>query len=146
MDVAEVLRDIAREVEPLKPGVRVFEIEAKHIREAITKLKQSYREKGVFVSTIIAVDKPEEKRIYLYYQVHILDIGKTIALRTHVDRDNPRIATIIDLAPSAYVAELEIYDMFGVVFEGNTTLRRGFLVPEEIVAKNIYPLRKDSGV
>jgi NADH:ubiquinone oxidoreductase subunit C len=53
---------------------------------------------------------------------------------------------VIDIVPGALGGELEAYDLMGVTFEGNNRLRRGFLAPEDMVEKGIYPLRKDSGV
>jgi NADH-quinone oxidoreductase subunit C len=56
-------------------------------------------------------------------------------------REKPVIDTISDLVPSAVNHEQEAYDLMGITFSGNPSLRRGFLVFEE--ATNGFPLRKE---
>jgi NADH-quinone oxidoreductase subunit C len=62
--------------------------------------------------------------------------------RLHVKlrvRDGETVPTIIDLFPTADFQEREIYDMFGVVFEGHPDMRR-ILLPEDYEG---YPQRRD---
>ena len=47
--------------------------------------------------------------------------------------------TVIDLFPTASYQEREVYDMFGMVFEGHPDLRR-ILMPEDYEG---YPQRRD---
>jgi len=45
------------------------------------------------------------------------------------------------LLPAAVPYEQEVYDLFGVVFKGNESLRLGFLTPPDVAGE--HPLRKD---
>ena len=56
-----------------------------------------------------------------------------------VTPDNPRIATATGLFPGAEYPEREVYDMFGVVFEGHPDMRR-ILMPEDFEG---FPQRRD---
>jgi NADH-quinone oxidoreductase subunit C len=56
-----------------------------------------------------------------------------------VPADDPKVASIADLYPGTDFAEREVYDMFGVEFEGHPELTR-ILMPDDWVG---YPLRKD---
>jgi NADH:ubiquinone oxidoreductase subunit C len=56
-----------------------------------------------------------------------------------VPTDEPRVASITDVYPGVDFAEREVYDMFGVEFEGHPELAR-ILMPDDWVG---YPLRKD---
>ena len=56
-----------------------------------------------------------------------------------VPTDNPRVASATDLFPGADFPEREVYDMFGVVFDGHPDLRR-ILMPEDFLG---FPQRRD---
>ena len=59
-----------------------------------------------------------------------------------VGREDPTIASLTPLWPGAGFAEREVYDMFGIVFDGHPDLTR-ILMPDDWEG---YPLRKDFGV
>ncbi len=62
-----------------------------------------------------------------------------LRVRARVDRSDPRIPTITDLWEGAMFHEREMYDMMGIVFEGNRDLRRIFMSPDY----RSFPQRKD---
>ena len=72
---------------------------------------------------------------------HIRTSNAFITIRAEVPKDNPRIQTITDIIPGAVFHELEVSDLFGVVFEGN--LLSGHFVLSEYWPEGVYPLRKD---
>ena len=53
--------------------------------------------------------------------------------------NNTNYETIIDIFDSAIADENEIYDLFGIIFEGNKNLKRLYL-PQ---SWNGHPLKKD---
>jgi len=144
-DPAEVLKEYASKIEAMKPNRRVFIIDAAKLREVYAKLLDVYGEEGVYLSTLVGVDRPEQNIIELNYFIHIIPRGETIVLRTYVNRQDPRIRSLAGLT-GTLSGEFETYDLLGVVFEGNEWLRRGFFVPADVVEKGVYPLRKDAKV
>jgi NADH-quinone oxidoreductase subunit C len=60
-------------------------------------------------------------------------------LRVFPDDQDPVIPSLMQVWPSADWAEREVFDLFGVRFEGHTNLRR-LLNPDDFRG---YPLRKD---
>jgi len=62
-----------------------------------------------------------------------------LRIRAHVDRARPRIASITDLWEGAMFHEREMYDMMGIVFDGNRDLRRIYMSPDY----RSFPQRKD---
>src|SRR5262245_1510403 len=56
-----------------------------------------------------------------------------------VPEGDPRVASVVDEYPGADFAEHEVFDMFGIEFEGHPDLVR-ILMPDDWVG---YPLRKD---
>ncbi len=62
-----------------------------------------------------------------------------LGLRVPLDGNAPSIATIESVYPNANWHEREIWDMFGIHFEGHSDLRR-ILMPDDWEG---HPLRKD---
>ncbi len=60
-------------------------------------------------------------------------------MRTRLGADDPHLPTVIDLFPTADFQEREVYDMFGVLFDGHPDMRR-ILLPEDYEG---YPQRRD---
>ncbi len=65
-----------------------------------------------------------------------------LRLRVQVPVDDATLPTLFDVWPGAESLEREVFDMFGIVFEGHPDLTR-ILMPEDWVG---HPLRKDYDV
>ena len=65
-----------------------------------------------------------------------------LRMRVQVPADDPTLPTLFDLWPGSENLEREVYDMFGIVFEGHPDLSR-ILMPEDWPG---HPLRKDYDV
>jgi NADH-quinone oxidoreductase subunit C len=86
-----------------------------------------------------AVDWPKEEKIQLVYHLYSYSRRHQIVLKVDLPRANPKIATVENIWKVANWFEREIFDLFGVIFEGHSDLRR-ILLPEDWEG---YPLRKD---
>ena len=62
-----------------------------------------------------------------------------LRVRAQVPEDDPSIASVTGLFPSANWPEREVYDLFGITFVGHPDLKR-ILLPDDWDG---YPLRKD---
>ncbi len=78
-------------------------------------------------------------RFEVHYVLRRFDSGTTIVVKTAVDGSPPTLPTLTGLWSGANWMEREVFDMYGVHFEGHPDLRR-ILMPEEFTA---FPLRKD---
>jgi NADH-quinone oxidoreductase subunit C len=65
--------------------------------------------------------------------------GERIYVKTHLNEPELSIPSAVSLWRGADWMEREVFDMYGIIFEGHPDLRR-ILMPEEFTA---YPLRKD---
>jgi NADH-quinone oxidoreductase subunit C len=65
--------------------------------------------------------------------------GERVYVKTHLNEPDLTVPSAFPLWKGADWMEREVYDMFGIVFEGHPDLRR-ILMPEEFTA---FPLRKD---
>jgi NADH-quinone oxidoreductase subunit C len=73
------------------------------------------------------------------YILHSLESNARIRLKCSAGGEEPAIPSLTGVWPAANWPEREIYDMFGVTFEGHPDLRR-ILMPEDWEG---HPLRKD---
>jgi NADH-quinone oxidoreductase subunit C len=93
------------------------------------------------LSGITAVDyfPDSEPRFHLVYEFTSLQQRATFEMRVPVPGVEPKAPTITHIYPNANWREREIFDMFGITFEGHPDLRR-ILMPHDWEG---YPLRKD---
>jgi NADH-quinone oxidoreductase subunit C len=82
---------------------------------------------------------PEEPRLGVLYELLDMNNVDRLTVKARVGTHNPRIASVVDLFPGANHPEREVYDMFGVVFDGHPDLRR-ILMPEDFEG---FPQRRD---
>ena len=108
-----------------------------HVIDVLTSLKD---EGYSFLASLHGVDYyPEEPRLGVLYELlNMTDVDR-ITVKARVHTDNPRIATATGLYPGANFPEREVYDMFGVVFDGHPDMRR-ILMPEDFEG---FPQRRD---
>jgi NADH-quinone oxidoreductase subunit C len=81
---------------------------------------------------------PEEPRFGIHYELLSMERLDRLHLKLRV-RDGEAVPTITDLFPTANFQEREIYDMFGVFFDGHPDMRR-ILMPEDYEG---HPQRRD---
>jgi NADH-quinone oxidoreductase subunit C len=65
-----------------------------------------------------------------------------VRVRLQVPGDDPVVPTLFDVHPGTEAMEREVYDMFGIAFDGHPDLTR-ILMPEDWEG---HPLRKDYGI
>lgn len=78
-------------------------------------------------------------RFGLVYLLANTENNQRITVRTFLNDPNPSLPSAVPLWKGANWLEREVWDMFGIRFEGHPDLRR-ILLPEEFTA---FPLRKD---
>jgi NADH-quinone oxidoreductase subunit C len=86
---------------------------------------------------VTAVDRQEW--FTLVYRLASRALSAAVFLKTRVPRDDAHIASLCEVWPAANWQEREVFDLFGIVFDGHPDLRR-ILLPEDWVG---FPLRKD---
>jgi NADH-quinone oxidoreductase subunit C len=82
---------------------------------------------------------PEEPRLGVLYELLDMHRVDRISVKVRLPTEDARIESVVDLFPTANFQEREVYDMFGVVFDGHPDLRR-ILMPEDYEG---YPQRRD---
>jgi NADH-quinone oxidoreductase subunit C len=96
-------------------------------------------EKFDWLSDLTAVDWPKrEQRFDIVLNMYSMEKNERLRVKVYASADE-RVPSVQGVWATANWEEREVYDMFGVVFEGHPELKR-ILLPEEWQG---YPLRKD---
>jgi NADH-quinone oxidoreductase subunit C len=93
------------------------------------------------LSCVDYLNYPEDKpdRFGLVYLLANSQTNVRLTVRCFVGGPEPSVPSAVSLWEAANWLEREVWDMFGIRFEGHPDLRR-ILLPEQFTA---YPLRKD---
>jgi NADH-quinone oxidoreductase subunit C len=110
------------------------------VRDVIAYLRDDEPEPWERLMSVHGVDYlPEEPRLGVHYELLSMERADRLNVRTRVSTDEPRVPSVVELHPTADFHEREVFDMFGVVFDGHPDLRR-ILMPEDYEG---YPQRRD---
>jgi NADH-quinone oxidoreductase subunit C len=118
-------------------GEIVFGVERERIEDALRLLRDEHEYQQLV--EMAGVDYPtREERFEVVYMLLSLTKNHRVMVKVRTTEDTP-VPTVTTLWPNAGWLEREVFDMYGVVFDGNTDLRRiltdyGF---------EGYPQRKD---
>jgi NADH-quinone oxidoreductase subunit C len=82
---------------------------------------------------------PGEPRFQVVYHMVSFERAQRLRLKVALPGEDAHVATLSTLWPGANWLEREVYDLFGIVFDGHPDLRR-VLMPDDWEG---YPLRKD---
>jgi NADH-quinone oxidoreductase subunit C len=110
------------------------------LRDAAKQCRDNPALRFSLLSDVTCVDRfPIEPRFELNYQLVSLERRERVRLRTSVSAQQPIIDSLVPVWPGANWMEREVFDLFGIRFEGHPDLRR-ILLPNEFEG---YPLRRD---
>jgi len=93
-----------------------------------------------FLVDVTALDLyPREPRFEVVYHLLSLANGQRLRLKVRLPSENPVLPSAVPVWPSANAFEREVFDLFGITFEGHPFLER-ILMPDNWEG---HPLRKD---
>ncbi len=121
-------------------GEKTLFIEQKQIKEVCQLLRDDAELQYNFLSDVCADDMlPDYPRFAVNYHLYSIPNNHRLRLRVMVEDPDEGPETVGTIWPVATWLEMEVWDLMGVRFAGNTSLRRLFL-PEDWQG---HPLRKD---
>jgi len=91
------------------------------------------------VDCLVLPGREDGPRFEIVYHLYSTEHNHRLRLKVRVEEEDARVPTATGLWPIANWLEREVWDMFGVRFEGHPDLRR-LLLYEEFIG---HPLRKD---
>ena len=112
-------------------------VEPAKVREVLSAL----RAKGYnALASVHGVDYwPEEPRLGVHYEMLDMTNVDRLSVKVRVPTDAPTVPSVTPDWPCAEFPEREVFDMFGVVFDGHPDMRR-ILMPEDYEG---HPQRRD---
>ena len=115
-------------------------VERSTIREACALLRDDANCPFNYLSDVTCVDwYPSEPRFEVVYHLLSIPNKERVRLKVKLNGDGPALDSITSVWPGANYFEREVFDLFGVRFNGHPYLRR-ILMPENWEG---HPLRKD---
>ena len=117
-----------------------LEVAPARVHDVLSYLRDRDEEPWKHLSSLHGCDYlPDEPRLGVHYQLLSRERQDRIDVKTRLGIDEPVLPTVVDLFPTADFQEREVYDMFGVAFDGHPDLRR-ILMPEDYEG---HPQRRD---
>jgi NADH-quinone oxidoreductase subunit C/D len=134
-------------IQPTSDGITTLWLSRQNLRAILRYLKVQASSPYELLFDLTAVD--ERHRIHrqglpnseftVIYHLLSFDRNNDIRLKVALFQDDLFLPTLCDIWPSANWYEREVWDMFGIVFEGHPHLRRIIMPP----TWKGHPLRKD---
>jgi NADH-quinone oxidoreductase subunit C len=110
------------------------------IRDACAILRDDEVTRFDYLADLTCVDwYPNEPRFEVVYHLFSLRTKDRVRLKVKLEGGDPRVESITAEFPNANYYEREVFDLFGIHFEGHPYLRR-IMMPENWEG---HPLRKD---
>jgi NADH-quinone oxidoreductase subunit C len=121
-------------------GHATLDVAPGSVHDVIAYLRDDDEEPWERLMSVHGVDYlPAEPRLGIHYELLSMERTDRLNVRTRVTIEEANVPTVVDLFPTADYQEREVYDMFGVVFDGHPDMRR-ILMPEDYTG---YPQRRD---
>ncbi|MGH7589702.1 MAG: NADH-quinone oxidoreductase subunit C [Gemmatimonadota bacterium] len=97
------------------------------VHEVLAFCKRDDRLRFDFCMDVTAVDYQPlggDPRFAVVYHLYSLTTGKRVRIKAGVPEDDPVVATATDVWKATDWFEREVYDMFGIRFEGHPNMKR----------------------
>jgi NADH-quinone oxidoreductase subunit C len=121
-------------------GQATLEVAPEAVRQVVAYLKDGDEEPYERLMALYGCDYlPDEPRFGIHYELLSMARTERLKVKTRVGTENASVPTVVDVFPGASFQEREVYDMFGVVFDGHPDMRR-ILMPEDYEG---HPQRRD---
>ena len=134
-------------VQPTQDGITTLWIFRQNLRAILRYLKWQAVSPYVLLFDLTAIDERQRTHRHglpdsdftVIYHLLSFDRNEDFRLKVALTESSLFIPTVCDIWPSANWYEREVWDMFGIVFEGHPHLRRIIMPP----TWQGHPLRKD---
>jgi NADH-quinone oxidoreductase subunit C len=115
-------------------------VEPAQIPDALTWLRDDPALAFDLLACVGATDGPgSDPRFWMTYELRSMEHHHRVRVKAGLAAQDPRVPSVTPAWPTADWQEREVYDLFGIAFDGHPNLRR-ILLPDDWEG---HPLRKD---
>ena len=115
-------------------------VQPDRVADLCQHLRDDAQHRYELLTGVSGVDYPDTaERLHVVYHLLSMTYRRRLRLETAVSTEEPRVASVTGVYPTADFHERETWDMFGVVFDGHPALTR-ILMPDDWPG---HPQRKD---
>ncbi len=137
--LAERVRERFTEVLVARDEVSII-VDRDDLLETLTTLRDDPDLSFDFLSSVTATDWPtNDPRFWVAYELRSLAANHRVRLKVGVPEPDPHLPSVTPMFPTANWHEREVFDFYGIVFDGHPDLTR-ILLPDDWEG---FPLRKD---
>ena len=138
-ELAERVRDRFTDVLVARDEVSII-IDRDELLETLVTLRDDPDLSFDFLSSVTATDWPDkDPRFWVAYELRSMAANHRVRLKVGVLEPDPHLPSVTALFPTANWHEREVFDFYGIVFDGHPDLTR-ILLPDDWEG---FPLRKD---
>jgi NADH-quinone oxidoreductase subunit C len=114
-------------------------VDVAYLIELVKELQSNWQFNMLAMETAVDYWPQEKPRFHLVYMLRVVEKNVQLGMRVPLDGNMPTAPSLTSLYPAANWHERELWDLFGIRFEGHPDLRR-ILMPFDWEG---HPLRKD---
>ena len=138
-EIAARVRDGLTDVLVARGEVTIV-VDRDDLAASLTTLREDPDLTFDFLSCVSATDWPGlDPRFWVTYELRSLSANHRVRVKVGVPQDDPRLPSVTSAFPTANWQEREIFDFYGIAFDGHPDLTR-ILMPDDWEG---FPLRKD---
>ncbi|MEW6001225.1 MAG: NADH-quinone oxidoreductase subunit C/D [Nitrospirota bacterium] len=139
--------DVVITPQKTKDNIPTLWVPRDKVREILRYLKMEVEKPFKMLYDLIAIDErvradrqdQPESDFTVFYHLLSFERNEDVRIKVALKGDYPSLQTITDIWPSANWYEREVWDMFGITFDGHPHLSRILMPPDW----KGHPLRKD---
>jgi NADH-quinone oxidoreductase subunit C len=138
-DLADRARDHFSDVLVARDEVTIV-VARDDLLQSLTTLRDDPDLSLDFLSCLTAADWPnQDPRFWIAYELRSMTAKHRVRVKVGVPESDPHVPSVTASFPTANWHEREVFDFYGIVFDGHPDLTR-ILLPDDWEG---FPLRKD---
>jgi NADH:ubiquinone oxidoreductase subunit C len=136
--IEDAFKSLGAQIDSSKPGLIILKVA---LQDLTNSIKTVVEQLGIsHLSTMTGLDLGENIDVLYHFWKNDL----IASVRVSVPKSNKHASSIVEIVPGAILYEMEVHDLFGVIFDGNPWMDRRLLLPDSYPTDLPPPLLKET--
>ena len=136
--IEDAFKSLGAQIDSSKPGLIILKVA---LQDLANSIKTVVEQLGIsHLSTMTGLDLGENIDVLYHFWKNDL----IASVRVSVPKSNKHASSIVEIVPGAILYEMEVHDLFGVIFDGNPWMDRRLLLPDRYPTDLPPPLLKET--